>query len=714
MSTFGIGNTTTAQTADIVTNESLHDILNRRFGFSDFRPFQLDACRAAAEGRDVLLVMPTGAGKSLCYQLPGIARSGTTLVVSPLIALMEDQVAALNRRGFRAERIHSGRDRESSRWVCHRYLRKELDFLFIAPERLRVPGFPEMLAKRKPVLIAVDEAHCISHWGHDFRPDYRMLKDRLPLLRPTPIVALTATATPVVQRDIIEQLDIPNADRCIHGFRRHNIAVEVVELKPGHRIERACEILEDSSRRPAIVYAPTRKTAEQAAEMFQPKYPSAAYHAGMISRERDRVQSEFLAGNIEVIVATIAFGMGIDKPDVRTIVHLALPGSVEGYYQEIGRAGRDGKPARAVLMHSYADNRTHEFFFERDYPDIQLLENLYALLDGTKRSKTQLTQAGQMDPEIFDTVLEKLWIHGGAVVDPEENVSKGKVAWQVPYLEQRRFKLEQLADVTGFVRSIRCRMLSLVEYFGDLKDSGETCGRCDVCAPKSCLSRITRRPSKDELHWLEHLLRVVYIEGSIAKGKLFRQDFEKVMGRNEFESLIEALARAKLLEIRSASFVKEGQEISYERLELTGEAEGIVENKIEIVDRVDIDASDRVVSAKKSSKKNTGTGKNKSVRLRKRKTRGTETTMGLGPKSEDLVDKLKAWRLRIAKTRRVPAFRILTDRVIAQIAESLPRVEEDLLSISGIGPTTVKKYGVEILEMCSCESAQHYVKVNPD
>ena len=232
-----------ASSAPVQTADQLMGLLQSAFGFSSFRPNQEAVCRAVVEGRDVLLVMPTGSGKSLCYQLPGIARGGTTLVISPLIALMEDQVAKLKQRGFAVARIHSGRDRAASRQACLDYLNGKLQFLFIAPERLRVAGFPEMLAKRKPSLIAIDEAHCISQWGHDFRPDYRMLGQYLPMLRPAPVMALTATATPLVQNDIAEQLGLDQPARFIHGFRRANIAIEVVEVAPSQRAALARELL---------------------------------------------------------------------------------------------------------------------------------------------------------------------------------------------------------------------------------------------------------------------------------------------------------------------------------------------------------------------------------------------------------------------------------------------------------------------------------------
>src|SRR6202161_4516596 len=223
--------------------ETLSELLHRVFGHRDFRAHQQVVCEAAASGRDLLLVMPTGSGKSLCYQLPALARGGTALVISPLIALMEDQAAKLVAWGLRVARIHSGLDRAASRQACVDYLNGSLQFLFIAPERLRVPGFPEMLAKRKPSLIAIDEAHCISQWGHDFRPDYRMLGQYLPSFRPAPALALTATATPLVQKDIAAQLGLNTVKHFIHGFRRENIAIEVVEVLPSNGSERGGALL---------------------------------------------------------------------------------------------------------------------------------------------------------------------------------------------------------------------------------------------------------------------------------------------------------------------------------------------------------------------------------------------------------------------------------------------------------------------------------------
>ena len=549
-------------------------LLHASFGFRDFRPYQEDVCRAAAAGADVLLVMPTGAGKSLCYQLPGIARGGTTLVVSPLIALMEDQVAALQKRGFAAERIHSGRDRADSRRACRAYLDGELDFLFIAPERLKVPGFPSMLARRKPTLIAVDEAHCISQWGHDFRPEYRMLGERLPELRPAPIIALTATATPAVQDDIVKELRLTSPARFIHGFRRTNIGVEVATKNPGERAEVVRRLLSDPNARPAIVYAPTRKEADALAKaLAKQRVRAAAYHAGLATNVRDDVQSRFLESALDVIVATTAFGMGIDKANVRTVLHTALPASLEGYYQEIGRAGRDGAPSRAVLLHSFVDTKTHEFFFDRDYPAPEVLAKIHKAIRADGIAATELAARSRVGADLFDKALEKLWLHGGAVLGANQVVTRGAADWRSGYDRQRAHKREQLSKMRRYAETASCRMLQLVGHFGDQQDSGTPCGLCDVCAPGTSEATSFRPATAPEIAAAIRILEALRVRDGRAIGQLHRDLFgESGFDRRALESVLASLVRARHVTLAHDEFVKDGTTIAFQRVHLARES----------------------------------------------------------------------------------------------------------------------------------------------
>ncbi len=611
---------------------------------------------------------------------------------------MDDQAHKLETLGLKVGRIHSGLPREHSRDVCRDYLDGKLQFLFIAPERFRVPGFGAMLAKRTLSLIAIDEAHCISQWGHDFRPDYRNLAFHLRQLRPAPVIALTATATPQVQRDIVSELGLHNPAQFIQGFRRTNLAVEVVEISKPRRTELARKLLHDDASRPAIVYAPSRKDAEALAAELNSSFKAATYHAGLDPGTRERVQRAFLAGEIEIVVATIAFGMGIDKADVRTVLHMAMPASVESYYQEIGRAGRDGQPARTVLMYSFADRRMHDFFLDRDYPPAETLARIAAGLRSDPVHADDLRLALKLDLDAFGPALDKLLVQGAAQIDFAGNVTRTAetaLAWRKGYEAQVSHRRGQIDAMMRFAEAADCRMAALLRHFGDTSDARRACGLCDFCAPERASAQTFRAPTRDEEREMLRLLRALGGKGNgMSTGKLYTELYtRKELERKEMDALLDALSRAGYLSIESDTFLKDdGQEITYRRALLTHEGRQAEDGEpLAHLQMRDVEAGN---AGRVRTRERATSGK---ASRADRRDPGDEVALTAAQKVA--VADLRAWRAAEAKALGKPAFVIFGDRVLHQLAVDAPATLAELQEVSGIGPAKAERWGTAILQV---------------
>lgn len=519
--------------------------LREHFGFADFREGQREVIAAVLAGKDAVVVMPTGSGKSLCYQLPALMFSGATVVVSPLIALMKDQVDALLARNLPATFINSSLT-EREQWSRIDQLRRgQFKLVYVAPERFRSNRFLEALKSINVSLFAVDEAHCVSTWGHDFRPDYLRLQGFIQALSAPGVgartVALTATATPYVRSDIIQQLGLKEPQTFVSGFDRPNLTIDVVHTEKERekiaRIKRLAKTHEGSG----IIYASTRKAVEQVAlELRGQGLSVSAYHAGMGDAMRVRAQEDFMAGRTQMIVATNAFGMGIDKPDIRFVAHYQMPGSIEAYYQEIGRAGRDGQPSSCVLLFNYADKNTHDFFIEGSYPSAEIIRDVYNVLVTTGLKRIELSAAelakrsgtrNEMAVQSSLYLLERAG-HIQRVAAPVENPGGPATAAAPPWATntgtaavspaiaaktlkttktprpvrgivmldsvpatklrvtpgdvERRAALERrkLREIIDFCYTEYCYRAHILDYFGD-RHHLRQCGSCGNCSPNS-------------------------------------------------------------------------------------------------------------------------------------------------------------------------------------------------------------------------------------
>ncbi len=619
-------------------------------GYAQFRPGQREAIETLLRVGRLLLVAPTGGGKSLAYQLPATLLPGTTLVISPLIALMHDQVRALTERGVAATFIASTLDSDEVRRRMAKVAAREMRLVYVSPERLTFPGFRALLCELAPTLVAVDEAHCISEWGHDFRPEYGQIGELLTALPPTRVLACTATATPVVRDEILSRLGLDSATpQLVQGFARPNLVLRVAEIDARRERSRAVDAqLAEALGRPrggfgpsrgtALVYSPTRRAAEEeSVRLSRAGWRARFYHAGIDGAEREAVHRAFAEGELEVVVATNAFGMGIDRPDVRAVIHLAPPSSIEAYYQEVGRAGRDGATAFGLLLVSPGD---------------------------VPMRRRILEQPGD-----------------GRTIDPAVLAHK----WNL-FLELMRW-----------AEGGSCRHDAILRYFGDEAETLDGCGRCDVCsALAGTASRVD--PETVTLIVRKALSAVARVHGRFglsAAVKLLRgEEDPRLTGagldrtptfgvlREHEETWLQALLRRCV----SAGWV---DFTGGDRPVVMLTADGRAVMKAERPARLLLPPEGRARRA------TTGTPSRGAERA-------AQPSSGLPPAdldadSQRIFDALRAFRLATSRADGVPPYVVASDRTLRELALIKPRTIHDLELAHGIGQAKTERYGAQLL-----------------
>ena len=608
-----------------------------KLGYSSFRPGQREAVETLLEKGRLLLVAPTGGGKSLTYQLPATLLPGTTLVISPLVSLMQDQVQALEARGVPATFLAATLSPEAMRERLARLRAGAFQIAYVAPERLAYPGFRALVRELAPPLVAVDEAHCISEWGHDFRPDYLQIGALVEELSPPRVLACTATATPVVRDEIIARLGLgADTPQLLRGFARPNLALRaryVVSEKERERCVDALlvEALGGPARAggAAIVYAPTRRSTEdEARRLLAHGWRTGAYHAGLGGEERTRVQRAFSSGELDVVVATNAFGMGIDRADVRAVVHLAPPGSVEAYYQEVGRAGRDGAPAFGLLLHS----------------------------PGDLPLRRRLIESGGGAPASAEVVEHK---------------------WGL------------FLDLMRWAEGGSCRHDAILRYFGDEAETLAGCGRCDVCLQlggdetvddaetslmvRKALSAVAR---VDRRYGLNAAIKLL---AGIADPRLVRAGLDRTPTFGVLKGHSEPWLTQLLRRCVTAGWV-----------DFTAGERPLVLLTRSGRDVMKGERPARLVLPRAAAE-------TPGPRAAARPGRAAATAEVLAPEAETVFAELRRLRQELARAEGVPAFVVASDRTLRDIAVLRPRSLDELKLAHGIGPAKAERYGQQLL-----------------